>query len=238
MLAVIPARGGSRGILNKNLSKINGKSFIYYAIQAAKAVDDITEIIVSSDDEMIKREAYACGVKTDYQRPVELSLDDTSMYDTLEHVIEWAGARNQKLPKNLMLLQPTSPLRSGNDIKEAINIYKEAKAKSLASVNLMSEHPYECVEIEKHDWFFLKKPEQKKNRRQDYSNNFYFINGAIYIVEIEWFIKSRTLTLEGETVFSIMPRSRSIDVDCKLDLEVARAFFKHNNNEKDNSIDH
>lgn len=228
MLAIIPARGGSKEIPGKNLALVGGKPLIYYSITSALLTQEITEIIVSSDDEKILREAEKLGVCIDYQRPKELSLDNTSMPETLLDVIIWAERRRGKdLAKELVLLQPTSPLRTSEDIKKAIKEYREKRVKSLVTINHMKEHPNECVEIKNGSWSYIRQGLEKEKIRQDYVNNFFYINGAVYIVDIKWFLKYQILLCEKETAFSIMPRERSIDIDDRMDLAIARTFIEN-----------
>ena len=227
MLAIIPARGGSKGIHKKNLVKLHGHTLLYYTIQEAKKSKYISDIILSTDDVDIAEEGSKCGLNVNYKRPFELAQDNTSMVDTLIHCLEWVTLSG--LPhKNFMLLQPTSPLRVFGDIDGAIEKYQSSGKVSLVSVSRMKEHPFECIKLSgKGEWSYLVPNSQAHSRRQDYENNFFFINGAIYISSIEHVLTQRTVINPKSLTFHQMPTERSIDVDTSFDLLVVSALIKN-----------
>ncbi len=146
------------------------------------------------------------------------------MSATLAHCLDWAqqafGACNE-----FMLLQPTSPLRTARDIDAAVRLYRESNKHSLLSVNAMSEHPYECVELTSEGWSYLVKDASGASRRQDYRNAYYYINGAIYITRVDLFQRSGKMMDEDSVCFYPMAREHSVDIDEAVDLNLAQALL-------------
>jgi CMP-N,N'-diacetyllegionaminic acid synthase len=227
LLAIIPARGGSKGILRKNLVSLNGRPLIEYTIKAAQKSKFINEILLSTDDEEIADVGRQLGLDVSYRRPMELAEDTTSMIDTLEHGLHWIESRFGQLPEDTMLLQPTSPLRSVQDIDDAVAIFYETSVTSLVSVHEMGEHPYECVVGSGNNWSYLVTPPSGIARRQDYKDKFNFINGAIYLAKTRCLLDQRSFININETHFFSMPRERGIDVDAYIDLYIAEALINY-----------
>lgn len=224
MLAIIPARGGSKGIPRKNLVLLGGKPLIQHTIEAAQQSQSVSRIVLTTDDAEIAALGASLGLDARYQRPPELAQDDTPMATTLTHCLQWAqqayGACDE-----FMLLQPTSPLRTASDIDAAVRLYRESNKNSLLSVNAMSEHPYECVELKSEGWSYLAKDVSGASRRQDYRNAYYYINGAIYITRVEFLIRNGKILDEDSTCFYPMPRENSIDIDEEFDLLLAQTLL-------------
>jgi len=220
-LAFIPARGGSKGIPGKNLYPLRGKPLIQYTVEAAQQSALVDEIFLSSDDPGIIDFCRGLGLTVSYVRPAELAGDAATVQDALRHALDWLAARRETLPEHVLVLQPTSPLRLAEDIDEAIARYLECGAESLISVHEMSEHPYECLQTGESGWSYLSRPEARANRRQDYTGGFYFINGAIYLARVEFFLRTGSLVKEGETALYVMPGERGIDIDTMNQLHLA-----------------
>lgn len=229
LLAVIPARSGSKGIPRKNVALLNGKPLIEYTIQAAKKSRFVDHILLSTDDEEIASVGQRLGLEVSYRRPVELAGDATPMIDSLEHGIHWVERFCGSPPDEVLLLQPTSPLRSVNDIDGAVALFREKGASSLVSVHAMSEHPYECIVRKSHNWKYLRHPPAGVIRRQDYKNDFFFINGAIYLAETTTLLSRRSFIDTEETLMFVMPRERGIDIDEYIDLSIAEAIIGSTN---------
>ena len=225
LLAVIPARGGSKGIPRKNLALLSGKPLIEYTIRAAQQCALIDDILVSTDDDEIAEFAVRMGLDIRYRRPRELATDTTSIVDSLEHCLKWYEDQHEILPSDTILLQPTSPLRNSTDVEHAICSYFERNAFSLVSVHQMSEHPFECVHGTGDNARYLAESQIKVSRRQDYDHSYYYINGAIYIAKTNELLVRRSFIELGKTHFFCMPRERGIDVDVPLDLIIAQALI-------------
>ncbi len=228
VIAFIPARGGSKGIPRKNLRLLAGKPLIQYTIEAAQKSRQISEIFLSSDDDEIIHFCQSLGVETPYKRPCELAEDTTSMVETILHSLQWLQEERGtgKLPENLLLLQPTSPLRTSQDIDQAITIFLQQKEVSLVSVHKMTEHPCDCVVWGKEsEWEYLIEPPEGATGRQDYPQVFYTINGCIYLIKTEVFLKKKSLILKKETNFYEIIPERGIDIDEITDFHLAEAYL-------------
>ncbi len=225
LLAVIPARGGSKGVPRKNLALLNGKPLIQYTIEAAQKSRFIDDILLSTDDDEIAGVGQRLGLDVSYRRPSELAEDATGMIDVLEHGLQWVENIRGKLPDEVMLLQPTSPLRSAQDIDGAIALFRQSGAQFLVSVHPMSEHPCECITGRKNDWRYLVLPPVGVVRRQDYKEDFFFINGAIYLADTRALLSWRSFVHPQETSMFVMPRERGVDIDTDMDMVVAAAMI-------------
>jgi CMP-N,N'-diacetyllegionaminic acid synthase len=224
LLGFVPARGGSKGIPRKNLIKLAGRPLIEYTLEAALASACIDDILLSTDDEDIAAFCARCGVDTPYRRPHELSGDDAPMIAAVEHGLDWYARECGQMPDEVLVLQPTSPLRTTEDIDGAVLRFKESAAETLASVHPMVEHPYECVVAQSGGWQYLVPPPAVA-RRQDYRGSYYFVNGALYLARTSALLKERRFLVSGATALYEMPRERGIDVDSPLDLAFAEALL-------------
>ena len=227
VLAIIPARGGSKGIPKKNIIELNGKPLIQYTIDVAKESKGIDKIFLSSDNDEIIKVVNTLGVSSNYKRPKIFADDNAKTVDVVIDALEWLKESEDYVPDVILILQPTSPLRLSKDIDNAIIQFSKSTKECLVSVHEMIEHPYECVKgISSDNWEYLEKQRDYKTRRQDYSEKFYYINGAIYLVNVDFFKKHRVFIQEKNTDFYIMPHERGIDIDDYSDLRQAKFFLK------------
>ena len=206
VLAIIPARKGSKGIVGKNSKLIGGKPLVAWTIEAAINSKFIDKTHVSTDCLTVKSIAESYGLKVPRLRPDNLSEDDT----TSSSVILF-----ELLDKNeydvICMLQPTSPLRTSKDIDSALELFSEFNADSLVSVVEDRHSPYWSFQIKDK---YLKSPfslNYINKRRQDLPKTF-SLNGAIYISKISFYKKQKSF-LTNETIPYIMPTNRSIDID-------------------------
>ncbi len=227
VLAIIPARGGSKGIPKKNIIELNGKPLIEYTIDVAKESKGIDKIFLSSDNDEIIKVVNTLGVSSNYKRPKIFADDNAKTVDVVIDALEWLKESEDYVPDVILILQPTSPLRLSKDIDNAIIQFSKSTKECLVSVHEMIEHPYECVKgISSDNWEYLEKQRDYKTRRQDYSEKFYYINGAIYLVNVDFFKKNRVFIQEKNTDFYIMPHERGIDIDDYSDLRQAEFILK------------
>ncbi len=222
VLGLIPARGGSKGITGKNIAVVGGHPLIWYTIRAASLSRKLTDFIVSTDSVEIANVARECGAKVPFMRPAELATDDAKSQDVAIHAVEAYDPYGSF--DYLMLLQPTAPLRSPEDIDEAISLAMTFDADSVISfVQLETYHPY-------YMYFLEADPEDVRRlrvrqvcsyelglRRQDFPPSV-FRNGAIYLARSRHLIKVRSFAAD-DTVPYIMPASRSVNIDCPEDLD-------------------
>jgi N-acylneuraminate cytidylyltransferase len=222
-LAVIPARGGSKGISKKNIISVYGKPLIAWTIESALSAG-IDRVFVSSDSEEILDVAKKYGAET-IVRPLELSGDKISADIALWHTLEQLKKTEKFIPDMAMLLQPTSPLRGSEEVKNALKLLAKNKtATALISV---------CEADNKYLKSFLL---DKKNHMHGVHNDkfpftsrqllpkLYMPNGAIYIIKEKAFKKKSLFT--DKTIPYIMPKERSVDIDAVEDIAVVEKYLK------------
>jgi len=224
MLAIIPARGGSKGLPGKNIKLLAGKPLITYAIEAALKAKHITEVVVSTEDENIATLAKQYGASVPFMRPVELASDTALSVDTYLYTLDKLEHDFKKKYKEFIVLQPTSPLRKNEDIDQAIEMFYDKEADSVISY----------VE-EQHSIFWHKYLESdgslspifgddKLNNRQELKKT-YFPNGAIYVFKSALIRNKKYYT--DKTFAYIMNRNNSIDIDTIEDFEYAEYLIKN-----------
>ena len=223
LLAIIPARGGSKGIPDKNLKKINGKSLVSLAIEAARSSKKVTDILVTTDSDDIKEESESCGISVPFTRPESLATDQAEMIDVVLHAIEQYSQHYKRDVDFVVVLQPTSPFRTGKDIDKCFSQLSESQSSSIVSVHRLREHPYEC--ISKSDKRFEKlRNYNGANFRQNYQEEFFYINGAIYMCHREYLEQSHGFfSLENSMLYEMNPLC-GIDIDEPDDLLLARSL--------------
>jgi CMP-N,N'-diacetyllegionaminic acid synthase len=227
VLGLIPARGGSKGIPRKNLAPLNGRPLISYSIEAARNSKFITNLMVSTDDTEIAATSKSLGVPVQRLRSRQFATDTAGMFEVVEECLGWLRQDGLPEPELVVLLQPTSPLRSGEDIDGTIRALRAAGCESATSVHEMTEHPAECVAVGKDGWQYVVPPPLSATRRQDYIGSYQFINGAVYVVTPRFLRKNHRFVLAGrETALYEMDRARGVDINHPFDLKVAEAFIK------------
>lgn len=225
ILALVPARGGSKGLIGKNLYPVLDKPLLQYTLDEAQKSKHISQLMMSSEDQAINAFAESCGVNVDYVRPASLAEDHTTTAVAVLDVLDWLEQKNQ-LPDVIVLLQPTSPLRTVKDIDGAIEQFLNSDKPSLLSVQPMKEHPYKCVQQSEQGWNYLAQPSQYMSRRQDYNNDYYVINGAIYIVTPEFLRKNKEFTTEGGSELFVMDTISGVDIDDLADVFQVESLLK------------
>ncbi|MBU3101680.1 MULTISPECIES: acylneuraminate cytidylyltransferase family protein [Clostridium] len=222
-LAIIPARGGSKSIPNKNIMSICGKPLIAYTIDAGKKSKYIDEIIVSTDSDVIKVIAEQYGAKVPFLRPEELSNDTSKSIDVVIHAINFYK-KNDVSYDYVILLQPTSPLRTFEHLDNAIEKLIESNSTSLVSVCEADENPVLMRRIENEKLKEVISFEGTNLRRQDLPT-FYKFNGALYINSNDMLINKRKFVDEN-TVPYVMDKESSIDIDTMLDARLVELIIK------------
>ncbi|MDA7829066.1 acylneuraminate cytidylyltransferase family protein [bacterium] len=226
ILAFVPARGGSVGIKNKNLTNLAGKPLIQYTLDILKKLGKSIYPFVSTNDPKIANYCRKKGFGTTYRRPLVLSKSNSNVIDALIHGVEWLKNYKGLTFDTILILQPTSPIRQVLEIKKALKIFEKTKTSSMTSVIPMREHPFECIEIKNKKWKFLRKPKIKVFRRQQFKKNFYFIDGSFYIIRTHFMQKHKKLIEENKTKFFILNRNWPVDIDNKEDLYVAKSLIR------------
>lgn len=226
ILAVIPARGGSKGIKNKNIVDLNGKPLIQYTIDSAKGSHYIDKVIVSTDSEEIKEVSEKLGAQVPFLRPMGLASDTARTIDVLVHTVDELKRMGEEYDY-LVLLQPTSPLRKTRHINEAIKLMLDNEYRSLVSVHEVEDHPILIRTIE--DSYKMHKLIEQSStmRRQDFKK-YYKVNGAIYINELK--VLNNETSLNDNEYAYIMERMYSVDIDEELDLKYAKVLLEQIDN--------
>ena len=220
ILALIPARGGSKEIIRKNIKLLSGKPLINWTIETVNKTKLIDKLIVSTDDLEISEIAKKAGAEVPFMRPDEISKDDTPGIEPALHAVK-------QLPdfEWLLLLQPTSPLRSAEDIDGIISFCRKNNSPSAVSICEVSGHPYHMYHKNKHfnlQPFVADRP--KFSGRQDFSP-LYITNGALYLAKVDWLLKTKSF-IGSETLGFEMPINRSIDLDTEYDWNIAEQELK------------
>ena len=225
-LAIIPARSGSKGLKDKNIKLLNGKPLMAYTIEAAIQSKMFDEVMVSTDSEEYADIAKKYGAKVPFMRSSELSNDTASSWDLVRDVLH-KYKKDGKEFDTVALLQPTSPLRTAEDIIEGYKIINEKNANAIVAVCEVEHSPLWCntlpddLSMEK----FIR-PEILGLPRQSIPK-YYRINGAIYIVKTEYFNKTKNIYSEKSFAF-IMKKENSVDIDDEFDYFIAGNLLKKN----------
>jgi N-acylneuraminate cytidylyltransferase len=219
LLALIPARGGSKGIPRKNIRDFCGKPLISWSIDAAKESNCVDQIVVSTDDHEIASIAEMSGAEVPFLRPSEISGDTTPGIATVLHAMEM-------LPKvsDVLLLQPTSPLRISSDIESIFKLRNRYQLESAVSITFSSKHPAWMYSLNQRDQLLPFLDRDKANCRQQLPPS-YYLNGALYLASREFLLREKALISE-DTVGYIMPPDRSVDIDTLLDWEWAEFLMR------------
>ena len=225
-MAIVPARGGSKGLTRKNILPLLGKPLIAWTIEEAKRSQYIDRLILSSEDAEIISIAKTFGCEVPFVRPLELSQDDTPGIDVVFHAIDTINSICSSAYDYVVLLQPTSPLRKATDIDICIELCVERQKPSCVSFTETDKTPYWMYFLdEKGQLQPLISIDKHVNRRQD-APTYYFINGVVYVANIEWLKKNKTF-VSHETYPYIMPRERSVDIDTLFDFKLAEFLFQN-----------
>lgn len=220
-LAIITARGGSKGLHRKNILDLCGKPVIAYSIEAALESRHLDRVIVSTEDEEIAAISRQFGAEVPFIRPQELATDAATHISVLQHAIGHMETEKAYLADAIVLLQPTSPLRTAKDIDAAIELFRATAADSVVSVAptiyLIEEYPdgtlHPIMESQVGDF------------HRHYPNRFFDLNGAIYVVRTTEIMEHNRM-LGARTFPYIMEKKRSLEIDDKEDLEIISLILR------------
>lgn len=221
-IAIIPARSGSKGLPDKNIKELEGKPLIAYSIDAALHSGCFDEIMVSTDSEKYANIAKKYGASVPFLRSKATSTDTATSWDMVQEVLEGYTNKGKKYD-TFCLLQPTSPLRTAEDIKKAYDLYKKKASFAVISVCEAEHSPLWCGHLPDSKEFIGFTNFDSMKRRQD-TEKYYRLNGAIYIINIQKFRYDRCFYQEGSFAY-IMPQSRSVDIDTELDFKLASVIL-------------
>lgn len=223
-LWLIPARGGSKGIPGKNIKPFCGESLVGRAVSLALELASVKDtVFVSTDSEEIRDIAVAKGIEIPFLRPPELSSDTASTYSAIIHALKEFNHRGRNFEK-VILLQPTSPLRSCDDVKGALALWSP-EIDMVVSVTKSAANPYyNLFETDKEGFLKISKGNGEYTRRQD-APPVWEYNGAVYVMSVKALSEGPMSGFKKIIPFE-MPLSRSLDLDTPEDWEIAEIIFK------------
>lgn len=226
VLGIIPARGGSKGLKNKNLVKLNNFPLIYWPIKALEKSKYVDNFILSTDSKKISRVANRLNCKTPFFRPRSISKDNSSSIELIIHALKYYINRNINYDY-IVLLEPTSPLTTAFDIDKAIKMLhrKRSIADSIVGISKnINHHPNFNYKINKKGLIKFNKKTYSQ-RRQNLTDNF-FLDGSLYISKVSSIFKSRTF-YHDKTLSFITPKWKSFELDDKVDLIILNSLMKN-----------
>ncbi|MBX9845847.1 MAG: acylneuraminate cytidylyltransferase family protein [Xanthobacteraceae bacterium] len=221
VLALIPARGGSKGVPRKNIRLVGGKPLIAWSIEAARGSRYVDRVLLSSDDTEIIDVAKALGCEVPFRRPAELATDEADALSVVRHAIA-------ALPEQygyLVLLQPTSPMRTSQDIDGAIELCVERNAPACVGICESEKSPYWMMTLTSDG---MMEPVMSSDRipdRRQVAPRAYALNGAVYVATVPHLTAGQSFFGPGSLGY-VMPRERSLDIDSELDLKIADFLLK------------
>lgn len=227
ILALIPARGGSKGVPRKNIKLLAGKPLIAYTIEKALNLkDQLHRVIVSTDDEEIASVAERYGAEVPFMRPKELASDASPTLPVIQHAVEFIEKQDEVTIDWILLLQPTTPFRSTLDIQNALELSQTTQCDSVISVKqVFAEHPILMKRIENNRLQPYCIEEKEGTRRQDYQPPAYMRNGAIYLIKRDIVMKHNSLW--GENIIPyVMSSDSSVNIDSLLDFNMAATMVQ------------
>lgn len=218
-IALIPARGGSKGISRKNIKLFNSKPLIYWSIQTALNSNCIDRVIVSTDDEEIAEIARSFSAEVPFLRPKELATDASPSIDTVIHALE-----NIPHIKDILLMQPTSPLRETKHIEEIFNLRSELNSDSAVSVSQSKKHVDLFFRINAKKQICPNNREFKVLPRQKY-DDLYTLNGSLYLSTKEAILSNKSF-FSNSTIGYEMSEEYSLDIDSQIDWDIAEYIMR------------
>lgn len=222
VLCIIPARGGSKGILNKNIVELEGRPLLSWSIVSAKASMFIERVIVSTDSGEIATIAREWGAEVPFIRPEELASDNVHAVQVVLHALKWLDEKEKYLPKGVMMLLPTSPLRLTSDIDGAIDLFESNNAQSVVSVVDLGKYMTNLRYID-HDRLIRVAPDENPNAQRQGLKKLFAVNGSIFLARPSILKSKGTFHTNGAMAY-VMDSLNSIDINSWEDLLLARKF--------------
>ncbi len=227
ILGLIPARKGSKGIKDKNITKLGKLPLIEHTFKFVSALDHVDKFILSTDSEKIIEISNKYPmIDTPFKRPNNLCTDHANISDVAIHAIDECNKIYNTIFTHIALFQPTSPFRNLDEVNGAINTLIKNNHDSIFSVNPVIHHPSEYITISKNSYKVVLPPKSKDEQRQQY-DNVYFINGSFYMCSAKFLRQNKSfLTPSSQPV--IFSKYSSFDIDDEFDLELARQNIENN----------
>lgn len=223
-LYVIPARGGSKGIPHKNIKPLAGKPLIGYSIDVARQLAADDDICLTTDDPDIAATAESMGLNVPFLRPASLATDTCGTYEVLIHALDFYRDRGIDYD-TLVLLQPTSPMRTADDVRAALALYSPDIDMVVTVKEAASNPYYNCYETDNDGFLHISKGDGGYTRRQD-APKVWEYNGAVYVINVES-LRRMPLSAFTRRRMSVMPTERSVDLDTPVDWLIAEKLIEN-----------
>ncbi|MDY5999659.1 MAG: acylneuraminate cytidylyltransferase family protein [Candidatus Limisoma sp.] len=223
-LYVIPARGGSKGIPHKNIKPLAGKPLIGYSIDVARQLAADDDICMTTDDPEIAATAESMGLNVPFLRPASLATDTCGTYEVLIHALDFYRDRGIDYD-TLVLLQPTSPMRTADDVRAALALYSPDIDMVVTVKEAASNPYYNCYETDNDGFLHISKGDGGYTRRQD-APKVWEYNGAVYVINVES-LRRMPLSAFTRRRMSVMPAERSVDLDTPVDWLIAEKLIEN-----------
>ena len=228
ILGITLARGGSKGIKNKNIVKINNKPLIQYTIDEALKSKLLTHYIISTDSKKIKEVSLKIGAKVPFIRPKKLSTDSSSSVAALQHAVNFMENLNKIKYDYVIEIMCTNPLKKCNDIDSIIRKIIRTKADTVIAVHQLEDHhPRRIKKIVKDKIVDFCLKEKKESRRQDLKPNAYIRSGSIYAIERNYLMKKNARYGSKNSRPYILHQDKALNIDTKIDLLIAKQILKN-----------
>ena len=219
VLAIIPARGGSRGVPRKNVKEAGGKPLIAWTIETAKSCTSLDRVIVSTDDDEIRDIVLECGAELPFQQPAELAESNVGDFPVMSYALTWLRENEQYEPDIVVWLRPTAPLRTVEDIEGALQLFHETGADTVRSVCLTEHHPYwmKTLDDDKKLEPFVEGIYEKDYNQRQKLPPVYRLNGAVDVINVQTALSSEDMYGGSVRGYKMDPE-RSIDLDTPIDF--------------------
>lgn len=226
ILGTICARGGSKGVKNKNIRNLNGKPLISYTIDVMKKWGKADRIVCSTDSPEIARIANQYGAETPFMRPAELATDTAPKIPVIQHALRFCEEEDNTRYDIVLDLDPTSPIRTTLDLDKALDDFRRTNAKVLYSVTKARKNPYfNMVELDADGNAHLSKIQEKEFFRRQDAPKVYSINGSIYVYDRNYLLDAKGLHCDIERIY-VMDEISSVDIDREIDFRFIEFLLK------------
>ena len=224
IVCVIPARGSSKGIPSKNLVDLGGKPLLHWTIEAARQSGVIDRILVSTESAAIAESARSAGAEVPYMRPSDLSQDHVHSVHVIFDLVNWLDTHEGIRPANVMMLLPTSPFRTPDDLRKAVALFRDRQAPAVISIFDTSKYMTNLRYLEDDVIVPVDRSEDVNAQRQGLTRLF-AVNGSIYIADTEALFRAGSFHMDGAIGYAMHPIN-SIDINTREDLAYARFLQK------------
>lgn len=222
ILALIPARGGSRRVPGKNIRKLGNKPLINWTIESALKTPELSAIVVSTDDPQIAEIARSAGATVPWLRPIILATDESKSVDVAIHALDWFEAETGKVD-GILLLQPTSPFRTYKTIQKAIRLFEIHKGSTIIGVSpVQNQHLYI---LKKHEKCLVQYQKQGFLRKSHDKSQIYTINGTIYLISPKELRSSNSFISSCSLPIIVESPMEALDIDTEEDFQIAEFFL-------------